>query len=379
MLRRPRRWPTRRSTWPGPVGCGPAWRGRWSCAPPPRSPGSRPHRPARGARAIWADASAVGDAARTALALSRLPGATADDRFAALLATERLAARGVAIDPDETSADRPADDRPTTGVGRVGVLVRTLGRFEVRVAGATVPPSAWQSRRARDLLRILVVRRGRPVPRGELCELLWPDDDPSRTGHRLSVLLSIVRGVLDPDRVFASDHFLVTDAASVALDVTHLRVDVMEFLGAVTHGRRLLARGARAEARTILAAAVRDYRADVFSDEPYADWASALREQARAAYVAALRMLADAHRSAGNGGAAVDCLLRLLEQDPYDEPAHRMLVRTLVTGGQHGEARRAFARYRAAMRAIGVRPPDEIILAPRAGVRSPATAVPRPG
>ncbi|WP_216592270.1 hypothetical protein [Verrucosispora sioxanthis] len=48
-------------------------------------------------------------------------------------------------------------------------------------------------------------------------------------------------------------------------------------------------------------------------------------------------------------------------------------MRTLVTGGQHGEARRAFARYRAAMRAIGVRPPDEIILAPR------ATAVPRPG
>ena len=43
-------------------------------------------------------------------------------------------------------------------------------------------------------------------PRGELCELLWPDDDPSRTGHRLSVLLSIVRGVLDPDRVFANDY-----------------------------------------------------------------------------------------------------------------------------------------------------------------------------
>ncbi|WP_460806556.1 AfsR/SARP family transcriptional regulator [Micromonospora zhanjiangensis] len=337
----------------------------------------------REAHGIWADASAVGDAARVALALSRLPGATADDRFAALLAAERLAAGGVPIDQEETP-DRSAVGQPSagvgrTGVGRVGVLVRTLGRFEVRVGGAPVPPSAWQSRRARDLLRILVVRRGRPVPRGELCELLWPDDDPSRTGHRLSVLLSIVRGALDPHRVFASDHYLVTDAASVALDVTHLRVDVMEFLGAVTHGRRLLDRGARAEARTILAAAVRDYPADVFEDEPYADWASALREQARAAYVAALRMLADAHRSAGNGGGAVDCLLRLLEKDPYDEPAHRMLVRTLVSGGQHGEARRAFDRYRAAMRAIGVRPPDEIILAPRAGVRPSATVVPRPG
>ncbi|GAB3837320.1 hypothetical protein GCM10029963_02170 [Micromonospora andamanensis] len=113
----------------------------------------------REAHAIWADASAVGDAARAALTLSRLPGATADDRFAALVAAERLAVGGVTIDQEE-----PPPDRPATGVGRVGVLVRTLGRFEVRVAGAAVPPSAWQSRRARDLLRILVVRRGRPVP-----------------------------------------------------------------------------------------------------------------------------------------------------------------------------------------------------------------------
>ncbi|HEU4426207.1 MAG TPA: bacterial transcriptional activator domain-containing protein, partial [Pilimelia sp.] len=211
----------------------------------------------------------------------------------------------------------------------------------------------------------LVTRRGRPVPRSELCELLWPDDDPAKTGHRLSVLLSIVRGVLDPDRVHASDHYLVTDSASVALDVTHLRVDVAEFLGAVAHGRRLLDRGADAEARTILAAAISDYSADVFEDEPYSDWAGPLREQARAAYLAALRMLADSHRAARATGAAVDCLLRLLEKDPYDEPAHRTLVRTLVAGGQHGEARRAFTRYRDAMRAIAVHPPDESILVPR--------------
>jgi len=303
----------------------------------------------REAYAIWADAGAVGEAARILLALSRLPGAGAEDRLAALLAAEQLSA---------------APTGPDGGQGNAGVLVRTLGQFEVQIAGCAVPPAAWQSRRARDLLRILVSRRGRPVPRAELCELLWPDDDPAKTGHRLSVLLSIVRGVLDPDRVFASDYYLVTDAASVALDVTHLRVDVVEFLGAVAHGRRLLDRGATAEARTVLAAAVGDYSADVFEDEPYVDWAGPLREQARAAYLSALRMLADSHRAARAGAAAVDCLLRLLEKDPYDEPGHRTLVRTLVAGGQHGEARRAFARYREAMRAIGVRPPDVGILLP---------------
>jgi len=87
-----------------------------------------------------------------------------------------------------------------------------------------------------------------------------------------------------------------------------------------------------------------------------------LREQARAAYVAALRMLAQAHRAARDPSGAVGCLLRLLENDRYDEPAHRLLVRTLAAVGQHGEARRAFGRYRDAMIEIGVRPPDAGIL-----------------
>ncbi|HEX8626844.1 MAG TPA: BTAD domain-containing putative transcriptional regulator, partial [Catenuloplanes sp.] len=326
----------------------------------------------REAQAIWTDAGAVGNAARILVALSRLPGASPDDRFAALMAAERLAAGNVAIDLSGPAVGTAPDTTPR----RTDVMVRTLGRFEVQVAGRAVPPAAWQSRRARDLLRLLVARRGRPVPRAQLCEVLWPDDDPTKTGHRLSVLLSIVRGVLDPDRVFPSDHYLLTDAASVALDVTHLRVDVVEFLGAVGHGRRLIDRDAAAEARTVLAAAVGDYRADVFEDEPDVDWAEPLREQARAAYLSALRMLADSHRAARSPAAAVDCLLRLLEKDPYDERAHRALVRTLVAGGQHGEARRAFGRYHEAMRAIAVRPPDQGILVP--GGPGPTTAGGRP-
>jgi DNA-binding SARP family transcriptional activator len=193
------------------------------------------------------------------------------------------------------------------------------------------------------------------VPRGELCELLWPDDDPDHTGHRLSVLLSIVRGVLDPGKANAADHYLVADQTSIALDITRARVDVEEFLAHVAQGRRLVDRHATAKARTLLTAVERQYSADAFADEPYADWSGPLREEARAAYLSVLRMLAQVEAASGTG-AAVTLLLRLLEHDPYDEYAHRALVRALVAGGQHGEARRAFARYRDAMREIGVRP-----------------------
>jgi DNA-binding SARP family transcriptional activator len=227
-----------------------------------------------------------------------------------------------------------------------------------------VSASQWQSRKARDLLKILVARRGRPVPRGELCELLWPDDDPGRTGHRLSVLLSIVRGVLDPAKAFPAEHYLAADAASIALDLSRLRVDVVDFLARVTHGRRLAGTGAWEEARTVLLAADAQHLAEAFEDEPYADWSGPFREEVRAAHLSMLRTLAQAERALSGPDAAVGHLLRLLEHDPFDEPGHRALVRALVAAGRHGEARRAFDRYAAAMRTIDVRPPDEVLLRP---------------
>jgi DNA-binding SARP family transcriptional activator len=298
----------------------------------------------REAQAIWSSAGAVVDAARALSKLGHLPGAETDDRLGALLAMETLAKAGVPVTDDGV---RQAEN---------AVMIRAFGRFEVCLHGQVVPPAQWQSRKARDLLRILVARRGRPVPRGELCEMLWPDDDPAKTGHRLSVLLSIVKGVLDPERALPADHYLVADQASIGLHATRLRIDVEEFLTDVGHARRLRERGATAEVYRLLGVTVESYRADVFEDEPYSEWSTALREEARAAHVSALRMLAQAARKLGRVSAAVSHLMRLLSIDPYDEAGHRALIETLVTGGQHGEAQRARNRYRDAMRAIGVKP-----------------------
>ena len=74
--------------------------------------------------------------------------------------------------------------------------IATLGRFEVTVDGEPVPPAAWGSRRARTLLKRLVVARGWPVTRDELTELLWPGEVSDRLSARLSVQLSAVRRVL---------------------------------------------------------------------------------------------------------------------------------------------------------------------------------------
>ncbi|WP_170318943.1 AfsR/SARP family transcriptional regulator, partial [Allorhizocola rhizosphaerae] len=292
----------------------------------------------REALSVWTRAEAGVEAARIRHRLGHLTGAGVDDRLGALEAAETLARAGIAVE----SADATA------------VMVRAFGRFEVWLDGQPVPPARWQSRRARDLVRILIARRGRPVPRDELCEMLWPGEEPS--GHRLSVLLSIIRRVLDPERALAQDHYIVADQASIGLDVGRLRVDVEEFLADLAHARRLRERGALDEAERLLSACLERYRADVFEDEPYEEWSVALREEARGGYVSTLRMLAQICRRRGRAGAAVGHLLRLLSVDPYDEAGHRALIEALVAGGQHGEAKRARERYLEAMRAIGIKP-----------------------
>ncbi|GGQ82925.1 hypothetical protein GCM10010166_61380 [Couchioplanes caeruleus subsp. azureus] len=322
----------------------------------------------REAHAIWVEAGATVEAARILVLLGRRPEACADDRLDGVVAAGHLAAAGAVT-------DRPGDTALTGSGGPAPggeVAIQALGRFEVRLGGVAVSASQWQSRKARELLKILVARRGRPVPRGELCELLWPDDDPERTGHRLSVLLSIVRGVLDPAKAVAADHYLAADQASVALDLSRLQVDVVDFLAHVAHGRRLAEAGAWAEARTVLAAADARYRAEAFEDEPYAHWCGPFREETRAAHLGMLRILAQATQATSGPDAAVGYLLRLLEHDPFDESGHRALVHALVAAGRHGEARRAFERYAAAMRAIDVRPPDEVILRPARAAAAPA-------
>ncbi|GAA1773811.1 BTAD domain-containing putative transcriptional regulator [Luedemannella helvata] len=295
---------------------------------------------------IWRAAGAVIDADRVAASLAAVPGAGPEARMEGARARARLAAAGVA----PTAHALPLACAQCPGPA---VRVRVLGRFEVHVDDRPVPASAWQSRKARDLVRALVARRGRSVSREELVDLLWPGDDLERAAHRLSVLLSIARTVL-------GERALLAGEGGVALDLTQVSVDVEEFLTDVGHGCRLYERGAPDDARAVLSAAVAGYAGDPFDDEPYADWAAPLRDQAREAYLRARRTLA---RIGRRTGAALDHLLAILERDPYDEGAHRALVDTLVAAGRHGEARRAFDRYASAMRTIGVPGPDPALLA----------------
>jgi DNA-binding SARP family transcriptional activator/tetratricopeptide (TPR) repeat protein len=307
------------------------------------------------ALSIWKHGGAEPAASRIFVLIGRLQDADSSARSRAREAAQQLQRLGVS----------GVNGRPFGhDVSAKAVAINVLGGFQVVVDGQPVALTAWRSRQARTLVKILAGRRGRPTTRAHLCELLWPDDDPAKTGHRLSVLLATVRGVLDPGRAWPTEHYVESDLTGIWLDLSHITLDAESLLTDAAHASALLSSGETERAREILTDIDARYGGDAFEDEPYELWAEGLREETRAAWLRSLRHLATLATREGRTSDVCTILVRLLGADPYDERVHRGLVKALVQSGRHGEARRAFDNWREAMTAVDAPGPDEAVLTP---------------
>jgi ATP/maltotriose-dependent transcriptional regulator MalT/DNA-binding SARP family transcriptional activator len=291
------------------------------------------------------------DEAGVQLAIGLL-GSGASAAAAAGRAERRLRRLGVATRPPLAAGIRsmlPDPEAPT-------VEIRTLGGFAVLHAGQPVPGSAWQSRHARTLLKILVTQRGRPMTREALGELLWSGEEAASLANRLSVALSTVRTVLDPERRSGPDEYIAADGDTVSVRTDRLTCDLETFHASARGGHDLRRGGDREAARDLLEIAEQTYVGEFLEDEPYADWATTTREAGRSEYVAVARALASLATESGDHDTAVRYTLRLLERDPFEEEANLNLVVALDGLGRHGEARHRYEGYVARMREIDVEP-----------------------
>lgn len=200
-------------------------------------------------------------------------GGTRSDVGLAVLATAIAAAVFQPAREAAQAAVRRLVFRAPPDSAGVAVSIRTLGGFRVERAGRPVGTSEWQSKKARQLLKMLVARRGRPWHRERLIDALWPDADGGNLANRLAVAASTVRAVLDPDKVHPNDHFVTGDSDTLRLDPDHVSLDVEHFLATAEVGLR--SKGSELEEAESM------YRGDFLEEDLYEDWAQPLREEAR--------------------------------------------------------------------------------------------------
>ena len=232
---------------------------------------------------------------------------------------------------------------------RIGIL----GGFRVEVDGISVPDQAWRHRRGADLVKLLCLQPGHRLHRERAMDALWPELPPHHGAANLRKAVHYARRALGSD-----DAITLHDGVVELSPARPPTVDAEAFARAASAAVKD-ANGAAAA----LAAAL--YRGELLPDDPYETWTSQPRAELRALYLKVLR-------TAG-------LWERVLEADPADEEAHRVLMAMHLEAGNRHAAIRQFERLRDVLRKeLGVGPDpvtvalyEEILAAQGRGLADP--------
>jgi pimeloyl-ACP methyl ester carboxylesterase/DNA-binding SARP family transcriptional activator len=233
-----------------------------------------------------------------------------------------------------------------------GLSVGILGPLEVRAGGRVYGPGDFGGRKLKQVLEILLVRLGEPVPKERLAGLLWGQRQPRDPMRTLEAYVSGLRARLSP-AVGDVRRLLRSEPGSYRLVLDEVELDLARFDALVIQAatapldRRLELRRRAAEL----------VRGELLADEPYADWAAPLRDMYAERHQQLLLDLAEDHLITGSPGAAVSLAERVLAVQPARERAHRTLVAAHYVAGDQDLALAAYERCRRVLAdELGVRP-----------------------
>lgn len=243
---------------------------------------------------------------------------------------------------------------PATAPPPSDLRVRLLGQFAIEGRDGAIPHAEIGSRKARTLLKMLVLDRGHLVSADRIAEALW-SDPPDNAARLIATLVSRLRGVLGRDAIQGSEdgyRFVPSPGREVDLDTAERLTAEAELR--LQRSEPALARVAAAGAIGLLAAGT------VLEDEPYAEWAEParlgcdrLRRRARAALWAAAFEGGDAEEALAAAEAAI-------ATDPLDEEAHRAAMLAHQRTGRRNQALLAYERLRRSLAdELGVAPTPE--------------------
>jgi predicted ATPase/DNA-binding SARP family transcriptional activator len=235
-----------------------------------------------------------------------------------------------------------------------------LGPFQVTRDGQ--PVTGFKSNKVRALLAYLVVEADRPHRREVLAGLLWPDWPDRDALSNLRYALSNLRRVIG-DRT-AEPPFLLISRDTIQFNTaSDYWLDVAAFTDLTVLGDPSASSG---QALSGLEKAIALYRGSFLEgfsvgDSPaFEEWALFTREQIARQMSSALHRLAATYEQRGQYEPAQSCAWRQVELEPWDEAAHRQLMRALALSGQRSAA---LAQYETCRRLLaeelGVEPGKE--------------------
>lgn len=271
----------------------------------------------------------------------------ADDYMTKPFSAKLLDARVKALLRRERSrADELIGPDSPTGSEKVPrLIIKTLGRCEIRQGGTAVHCSEQFSPAQRQLLAMLLV-----TPAGKLSQeavqlAFWPDSSESRARSSLDSLLSRVRRTLEQSFP-GIDSKLYLAVRRGTLSLEHVRVDAHEFQRLSRKGLAQFASGDLWQAEISFSSAFSMWQGTFlpgdFGNEAAADYQDELEQL----YLRASQAFACLLARGGRLDEAIKIIDYARKYDMMNDDLVKLHYRLLLARNQAGKARGLLAAYR---------------------------------
>lgn len=211
--------------------------------------------------------------------------------------------------------------------------MRVLGDLEID----GLDTRTLADRKARLVLRLLALARGRAISTAALADAVWGDNAPTKPADQVAVLISRLRRVLGREHIEYGDH---------GYQLHYDWLDLDELATVATEAERRHESGNDPGAVAASRIALTLVRGPLPALGTDADWAQADLAAATRLVRRTRRTAAAAMVETGEWLDALDLAAADLQDDPYDEEAARHLMRAHVLAGRPGAALAVFASLR---------------------------------
>lgn len=253
---------------------------------------------------------------------------------------------------------RGAQPAPVQAAGAAKMRVRLFGGMQVSVGGQVIEPAAFRKQKAKALLAVLVLHRGKEIARQELLDIMWPDSSGERASNNLYSLWSALRRALEDK--WGECPYVVRHQAGYMVDARYVESDVDEFEEIC---RTLFFDRPDPQAwMEVFARLQNDFSCDLLPSETGNAYIDRLRERYRVRLVDVLVTAADRLCDADEPQAALWFARAALDQCDEREDAYCALMRAQMLSDQRSQAMETFLACRRFMsEELGMDPSERVM------------------
>lgn len=249
---------------------------------------------------------------------------------------------------------------PPGGTPDARCHVRLFGGLGVTTEVGEVCDSAWRKRKARSVFVMLVVERGRDIPREVIIERLWSHLEYGNARNNFYVMWSHIKRALACERDLDVSNVYIQNAAGLCRALPTVTSDLDVFDDAI---KRMHAAQAVDDSDCVLAAA-RDladvYRGELLPGDVYDDWLVDTRERVKQDFCSAMFRAGRYFETREEYEYALEFLRRASHTDPWREDVYQGIMRCSMHSGRRSGAIETFLTCRSRLcEDLGIDPSAE--------------------